>query len=993
MGRPLPYLQATLAALLPCCTLVGQTAFPDHVERGTWTSGIHHTAVTQKIISPGDVHEDMVITLTADAEFISGTSVRLTPGFHAGALTANGMFHAYINPALGPDGEVVLVAPDPATAITGNMLHVPKWEKLEVGLRLPQEFRDAIDRFFGHYYANPADTYAATPGSVDHAHDLNPYADDSLQLVMALTRPDGSQALKWGYFMREGKWQGTTDTALPLEDPDAPLHPFHIRFRPAPDMEGPWSFSLSLKAPQTLDTAGSPLPAVQYTGYAFVCDPPLPDNHGPLQVDAVNRRTLKFEDGTPYFGLGTNLEATGFGTSSNDPDSYRLVRRNFVNITSAMEQLHSVGGNFSRLFMMNKSLAPENSNLGVYDKFSDPVGCTRNISEQGSGQRNAWVMDQMADTARKYGIQLQLCIMPYPPIVAYESYTWLNDPYLHHFVAPRDSATGLYDMKRYFYSNGDPQTADNPGGAFYYWKRRYKYIMNRWGYAAHIPIIEPFNEIDQMLTYNQRNLADKHTICAENQFTWPADTTLPLVYDQWLSNIIQYVKGGVDWGDPLAGGLGEGTKLFLAGNHWQPGDPERYLLPNRNPNVDLVDEHHGMYWGGEEMANSFDQSQANREAFTSANGNTERPYHQGESNYYQLVDLNPLDTVTDWYESAKIFDNYDVSFHNELWAGAFFGNFATMSTWHKARVFWWLRDDEGNRPPYDGNNPHYVLYPRTAALHGINALKIQNDTIPLLIENRTLYHHFKPLSDFLNNVAMDPGGFFDQDHEPRKVYDDNGRLECYYLLNADQTMAIGWVHNLNAYWEKHYYVTSQYQHYLECDSPNASSLALPGFSPGIDYQVTWFPTRMNMTELPADQEDGSQTGTVTLDLSSLPFNGLHSWLDHDNLDTLRSDYAFMIHALPELRMMPVAGSDSSLAPQGWDFSLLPNPTTGELTVLLPDGPPVNLYIIDMAGRQLRQIEGLSEGAHHLDLRDLVPGAYGVRATAGTTIRTKLLIKR
>lgn len=57
------------------------------------------------------------------------------------------------------------------------------------------------------------------------------------------------------------------------------------------------------------------------------------------------------------------------------------------------------------------------------------------------------------------------------------------------------------------------------------------------------------------------------------------------------------------------------------------------------------------------------------------------------------------------------------------------------------------------------------------------------------VENRTLYHHFRPLSDFLENVALGWGGFFDQDHEPKKVYDDAGQMEFYYLVNADQTMA------------------------------------------------------------------------------------------------------------------------------------------------------------------------------------------------------------
>lgn len=994
MRAPRTYPQAAFFGMLLSTQVMGQTAFPDHVEQGeTWTDGVHHIAVTQKILSAGDVHEDMLITGTADAEFVSGTSIHLTPDFHAGAFSGNGHFHAHIDQGLGSDGDVVLVEPDRAGAVTGNMLHVPKWEKLEIGLQLPQEYRATIDSFFVHYYADPSNSYVATPGNVDHAHDLNPYADDSLQLVMTLTRPDGTQTLKWGYFMREGKWQGTANTSLPIEDPDNPLYPYHIRFRLAPDMEGPWQFTLSLKAPFTTTGSGAGLPQALYTGYAFACDPPLPDNHGPLQVNDANRRSLKFEDGTPYFGLGTNLEATGYGVGWADPNSYRLVYFNYIKVTQAMRSLHGAGGNFARMFMMNKSLAPENSSLGVYDRFNDPVDCARVTEEKGSGQRNSWVMDMLVDTARKYGIQIQLCIVPYPPTIGYEPFAWLNDPYLHHFVAPRDTVTGLYDMKRYFFSNGDPTTIDTAGSAFYYWKRKYKYIMNRWGYSVNIPIIEPFNEIDQMLTYRD---VDVNGNCPENNGLWPADPDLPATYSQWLTDIITYVKGEQNLADPLHTPLGYGSKLFLMSTAVaEPDRPDaaNYYLPFRNPDLDLIDAHQGFYWGEGELAMGFSKSQDFRNTYTSSADSSKKPFHQGESNYYQNVDINPIDSVEDNRDAAMYFDNYDVSFHNELWAGTFFGNFATLTTWHKERVFWWIRDVEKNRPPYDDHNPFYGFYPRTAALGGINALKIPGDTIPLIVENRTLYHHVKPLSEFLNTVALGPGGFFDQDHEAKKVYDDNGKLECYYLLNADQTMAIGWVHNLNAYWENHYYMLNQKQNYLGCASPGPQPIALDGFLPGLDYQVTWYPTRMNMAALPADQNDTTQSGTVSLDLSSLPFNGIYSWPANDNLDTLRSDYAFVIHALPAHRMVPVIGSDTIVDPNGWDFGMFPNPATDELNIRLPDGPPVNLSLVDVAGRQVLHVDGLSEGLHRLGLKNMAPGAYSVRATAGHTVRTKLMIKR
>ncbi len=999
-------LKWNVPALLASCSsflsivAFGQTNYPDHLVQGeTWTDGVHHIAVTQKVLSPGDVHYPMNIAGTAHAEFTSGTRVHLAPGFHAGGFTGTGEFHVYIDDALGPDGDVVAIAPDPATHIIGNVLHVNKWEKLEIGLQLPQDYQDAIDRFFNHYYADPVDPFVATPDDVDPAHDLNPYADDSLQVVLTLTKPDGSKTLKWGYFMREAKWNGTARTSLLVEDPANPLHPYHIRFRMAPDMEGTWRFKVSLAAPGVRTLANVQLAPYEYTGYAFVCDQPLPDNHGALRVNEANRRTLRFEDGTPYFGLGTNFSVVaGHGNGWWDMDDYRLTRESFTEAGDALEALRSVGGNFVRIFLGNRTFSPEYVHLGVYDRYVESLGCNPGDIPIGKGsyQNNCWALDQLVNHARTTGTYLQACVKPYPPITAYETWGWHNDAYLSNFVEPRNPLTSMYDMKRYFYTNGDPATAQDSGSAFYYWKRRYKYIMNRWGYSVNIPIIEPFNEIDQTLTYQDVTATE---LCPENNIHWAKDDSLPGLISQWISDIAQFVRGDVDLNDPTSSPLGYDKKLFLmsyAMSDPNMADGSNFYAPFLNPDVDLIDAHRGMYSGEHELSNSFDHSQDFRNNYASTtNGVTNtKPFHQGESNYYQSVDIATYegnDTVPNVKEAAAYFDNYDVSFHNELWASTFFGNFAAASTWHKERVFWWIRDEEKGRPIFDNNNPFYFDYPRTAALGGVNALKIPSDSLPILVQNRTLYHHFKPLSDFLGVVATEPGGFFDQAHEPRKVYDDTGEIECYYLLNETQNMAVGWVHNLNAHWENHYYVLNQKQNYLGCTSPNAQSVALPGLQPGMDYHVSWFPTRMDMIDLPTDHDDTTQTGTVVLDFSTLPFNGIYSWPPNDNLDTLRSDYAFLIQPKMELRMVPnsLAESPSSVP---WDFSLYPNPTTGRLHVLLPPGPPMELAAMDASGRQLLHLYDLSEGMHQLDLSKLSPGAYGVRVTVDKQTRTKLLIK-
>ncbi|HRO41098.1 MAG TPA: hypothetical protein PLY76_14195, partial [Flavobacteriales bacterium] len=507
------YLRATIAALPLSIQLMAQVAYPPFVVQDeTWTSGTHHVAVTQPVLAPGSDARPLSISGTADAELKSGNAVHLAPGFHAGHFSNNGYFHAYIDPTLGAPGDVVVIAPDPATHISGNVLHVNKWEKLEVGLQLPQMYKAAIDSFFMHYYADPLDPYVATPANVDPVHDLNPYADDSLQVVMTLTKPDGTQAMKWGFFMREEKWSSTAPTALLAEDPDDPFHPYPVRFRLAPDMEGPWQCTISIKAPHTTTLGNAPLNDLHYTGYSFVCEPPLPDNHGPMQVNQVNRRTLQFEDGTAFLGMGTNMADLHHWQWGGLPPGIwwsTFYKRDFDVMQQSMDQLASVGGNYMRMFLLRHIFAPEWVNLGVYDAFkvaptcqqqNFPDSCDVQLTDgfTGNCQSQCWAFDQMVDKARENNIYLQLCIDPYTTGFGYETFLWGPHPYVRNFVEP-SSATRPYNVREFFFAGGN--TANTDHGVFYYWKRKYKYIMSRWGYAVHIPIIEPFNEVDGMLGY------------------------------------------------------------------------------------------------------------------------------------------------------------------------------------------------------------------------------------------------------------------------------------------------------------------------------------------------------------------------------------------------------------------------------------------------------------------------------------------------------------
>jgi len=876
MPRRAPLLFFLLASL----SLRGQAPWPPLCIQGVeWNAGTHNTAVSQGIEAPCSTAAGLLVTDAANADLVSGMHVHLTDGFHAGGFNESGSFHAYTDEDLGPTADLVLISPDPATHIVDNVVHVEKWEKLEVGLRLPQEYLDAIDRFYAHYYANGIDT-AVTVDSLDREYDLNPYADDSLHLNLVLTSPSGQRIVKWGFYMTEAAWADSLPSARLVDDQNGVLSPYTVRFRFAPDEEGPWQFEVRIAAPFTQDPEGGPLASFHGIGYTFVCDQALPDNRGPLHVNQVNHRLLQFENGDPFFALGLNMADIG--------DSLLAINT----MQQAMDELHSAGGNFLRMWLMRHQFAPEWVNLGVYDHYREEEPCTDWVGPPrylGNCQHHCWAFDRILEHARKDNIYVQLCIDPNGPGIAYEVPAWGQNPYVRHFVEPA-SVSRPYDVKEYFYQGGDIQNKES--GVFYYWKRRYKYIMARWGYSVNIASFEPFNETDQMLTYRTISLANPYseytTICPENRVTWYADSLLPVVIDQWMTDIAEFVRGPVDTLSISSSPLGEDGKLFIMS--FTDAEPPstalpNYFLPFHNPNVDMLDVHRYLYAGGPDLRYTFDMDSAFRSTFMV--NEHKKPMNNGEIGTWGSVDD---------YRSYQYYSNYDVSFHNELWASAFFGNFGVASSWYWGRVFWW--EQTLPKPPNEfGINIYQPVHSRFLGDTNI----VSPDGIAVSIVNRAVVHNYVPLNDLLSNEDLQSYEFFQGEFHQAKYYDPVDMVEVYYLTSHDQAVAIGWVHNTAAYWENHYYVrnTDTTQNFFGCTAPSGTQIAVTGLPPGIDYHVTWFPTRMGEIPLPDNAVDTSRTGTVLLNMGTLPLGDTANLY----LDTLRVDYAFVVAPQPIERSM------------------------------------------------------------------------------------------
>jgi hypothetical protein len=862
-------------------------------------------------------------------------------------------------------------------------------------------------------------------------HDLNPYADDSLQLVMTLTKPDGTTTLKWGFFMREAKWNSGNQLARLTEDHTASLHPYHVRFRFAPDMEGPWQFNISVKAPYTSTTSGASLPAISLTGFSLHCAPRLPDNRGPLSVDPNNRRTLWFGDiepQEPFFALGVNMADIRHGNFGANAQPFpqfgwfKFFRRDMDQFTNSFSLLHDAGGNFARVWLMPNIFAPEYVNLGVYDKYHIFPVCSNGLGVEhiSSGQFQSWAFDQLVDRARSSNIYLQVCFEPSTPGIAYEMYQWGQHPYVSNFVEPSRNPDGIYDVKRFFYRDGDmntvgPDLSCESGDVFYYWKRKLKYMMSRWGYSVNLPILEPFNETNQMLTYRHQDLRNgQEGLCIENHLDWPPDPYLPHTINKWVSDISRYVRGTVDPDDPQGSFLGESSKLFLmsytdsetATIGDEPNGPLNIpqFLPFTNPDVDLIDVHRAQYPDLLNEANAVDARTYDFvehtakfwDAYPGGNG-PKKPFNQGEAQHYTYFEIpNPIPGLPPTFEFGPpiegIFHNYDVSFHNELWASAFSGKFAAGTTWHWERVFWW--PDALPPPPFDLFNQEQIG-PFTSALGGINSLDIGLGE-PIEIPNRRIHHHFRPLADLLNRPSVVELGIFNDHFTAKNFFDDDdsdgiNELEAYYLL-SDWSTAIGWVHNRNASVAKSFYVRSvpDDQNFLGCTTPTATSITLSGFFSLHAHYITWFPTRIGSTVLPPDTEDpeplmSTVDGDLVIDLTG-QFNGIA-----DNyLDTLRSDYAFVITPQPFFKMLNQP--DVHVEPTvDWDFSLYPNPTRDLLTLGFSDEAAKEVILLDVSGRRVWLDQNITTVTTQVPTSQFAKGVYWVYVATADGRKVKKVI--
>ena len=901
-----------------------------------------------------------------------------------------------------------------------------------MGFKLPIEYQNAVDNFFANYI----------PFNNGHSSSnipmLNPYADDSLNVEVNLISPDGRHIKKWGFFMRMANFNVINDLADSGKnelgaDTTNILSPYSWRFRFAPDYEGTWTFSVTISNPK-----GPGLSTYTFNNFSFYCDAPTPtsNNHGFLKINQSNPSGyLQFDDGTPFFGIGENLADIRHGKTTNsfyDAHWYEFLKIDYDDYNTTFDEMSSGGANYTRIFMMKGGFAAEWQNLGVYDVWAEGSrsccpslqGCTNDQKSyknntygnstvdmnHGNRQYNLWAFDNLIEKAHEDGIYIQLCIDPYPPGSGYQDFIWGDHAYAY-----------------YTYDNNAKTHVDSLFASpklRYYWKRRYKYILSRYGYSVNLAALETFNEIDGVMGFKNDSLTGQNGggYCSCNCGKFYSIPGLRDTINNWHTDILGYAKNIImpNANKHLT------TVSFTDYGAWCCHDDIKNTIDQQNfyhlltnPNIDFADIH--------SYINGQDKNQFGFLAFISSSsgfvrntlGINNKPFHFGECmtpgnitvagagkarmsdtveyfNGYKLTKTGSNNQGT-----CNFFNNYDISFHNELWATTFMNIFTSSLTWAWETVHWW--------PDANPTKAYYTTsdFATVDNVLGDPNTEFMPDGSQKTFFNKKIYHDFEPLSNF---VQQTPGIDFSQHYTPMKFYGDgvsvlndyqpnatppvfpSASIECYYLLDNGNTGAYGWVHNLNYYWLNNYYYYSDgttninYENLSGCglQAKSTQPLFWINLSPNTKYSIAYYYTRMgsapsNFPQYSVQTTDAS--GAFYIDVTSL------------GCDSTTADFAFSISLSSGTPTGRTTNIQNKTNNDDFDILISPNPSDGVYNIKINKTGSYNISVYNSIGDIILVENDINKNAT-VDLSSQPVGIYYIKVSEGNNnLKHFKLIKR
>jgi PKD repeat protein len=266
----------------------------------------------------------------------------------------------------------------------------------------------------------------------------NPYDFNQVIVFCYFISPSGVLHSSNGFFYQDYT-MAQPDVLVPNGDP-------HWRVRFAPDEPGNWTYEVVC------------LDITSYNAYPvqpFYCE----DSSDPGYISITQNQKLVFDNGEPFFGIGTNL-------------AWDEWANGFTTYLSWLDQLADNGANFAKLTMAPWWLELEwtETGIGNYD----------------ARQNRAWAMDRVIDKMDEEDIYLQLHFLIHDELRTSITPGWSQNPY--------NSANGG--------PCSEPQDFLVNQGARDLFKRKIRYIYARWGYSTQVQSWEILSEADMISPWN-----------------------------------------------------------------------------------------------------------------------------------------------------------------------------------------------------------------------------------------------------------------------------------------------------------------------------------------------------------------------------------------------------------------------------------------------------------------------------------------------------------
>ena len=829
------------------------------------------------------------------------------------------------------------------TAPQGTNPSVGKYEKVELGVDLPEEINCAVNAFLdsrkGECWDQNMINWTECNNLDPQKGMLNPFAQEDVNLKAVFTSPTGKTTRRYGFFYR--RFVRLNKHTPPAGIPDGydswqeVSTDYHWRIRFAPDEIGQWSVNVFLEVPNY--NINQQLPTTLFFNV-------VPSNKKGYVSAVPNRKYLKYEEtGESFFGTGENIPSGNFYGMHKNPNqplgnwcsNYDVLKSFNTEMNRYIDELASAGGKLFRVVLENIGYSPEWEQLGCYD------------CRQGA----AWEFDQILEKVEGLDMYINLWFQGHAefknphPWCGLPLYAWDNHPY--------KIGLSLTDPKEFF------RNAD----AIHMFKRRLRYIDSRWGYSPHVLSYELLSEANE--TYPTSDLY--------------ASPQLQLEMQDWMREMSDYIRND----------LTENRKRHLITTSFAQG----YYIQTPGiqypvwglPNMDLINIHYYHPFEGTNyitrsnivdglwnqyhkpiMFNELGSSHRHRmEAFTDMNqhnniwatsmmGNYSCGFnwyvyesHMVDRQFYK--DLKPL---TDFMQGIDLagFDwtpkkskSHYPSVAND-WIENFYN---TNKLTYSDQAFGWAHNRSyygynlnlspdnaayfGNNIPREVRSGDSLNNQLTATVHGklryTNFERCQFTTNPLQLNNDYPITNW-PGSKYLVGCISDPG---------------NNTTKYIPLIN--------------------YAFMDPMRPMVAC------KVLLEGMKPRRHFRIDWYNTRVSGSPILTNYAQADPTGNLNIEVPAT--------------DYVCRDWAYKVEMLP-LKAEPVYASK---------LTVYPNPTSGRVEVDL--GGLVTeeglLEVINTTGQVVfeRKVDQVAQC--EIDLSDHPKGVYFLRFTSNHNKQTQKLV--